>query len=340
MEPVVKCKKLSAMLNSLLFIGLFSFYGCSEEDIDYQQLFKNILIEEKGNVKSGTSLDDYTSELLLADPYILCDDDGYYAYGTGVNCSYGLEVFYSNDLYTWENCGYVISKDIVDIEGDFWAPEVYKVGNKYLMYFANNNNGSYKIYVAQSDSPRGPFTDIKQLISNAIDPTLYFDKKGDAFIYYCSYSRGGQSICFNKLSDDMQSVTGTETFCFTHSLSWEGGISESPSVIKIDDYMLITYSAPGYTSQSYSVGLAVLDENENNWVKKSEPILSSNGIWFGTGHSTIFKDKNSELRIVFHAHNSGFQVHPRKTYIGRLFLVNGSLEVGNTFVIPRVLHNN
>lgn len=334
---ICKFKKLSSKLNFLLLICLFSFYGCTEEDIDYQQLFKSILIEEKGSVKSGTSLEEYTSQLLLADPYILCDDDGYYAYGTGTNCSYGLEVFYSKDLYTWENCGYVISKDIIDIEGVFWAPEVYKVGNKYLMYFANNN-GSYNIYVAQSDSPRGPFTDISLVKSNAIDPTLYFDDNGEAFFYYCSYSTGGQSICFNKLSDDMKSVTGKETFCFTHSLSWENGITEGPSVFKIGDKLFIAYSAPGYTSQSYSVGLAVFDEYENTWVKYTESILSSNGIWFGTGHCSVFKDQNSEMRIVFHAHNSRFQVHPRRAYIGRLYSNDSGISVGNSFVIPHILN--
>ena len=324
------------MLNSLLFIGLFSFYGCSEEDIDYQQFFKNILIEEKGNVKSGTSLDDYTSELLLADPYILCEDDGYYAYGTGVNCSYGLEVFYSNDLYTWENCGYVISKDIVDIEGAFWAPEVYKVGNKYLMYFANNNNGSYKIYVAQSDSPRGPFTDLSVVKSNAIDPTLFFDKDGAAYLFSSGFFEGTQRIYRNKLSEDLKLIDGEEELCVLPYLPWEKAIVEGPSVFTYSDNTYLTYSGDGYTSQAYSIGIASYNNETKEWIKEGTPILFSNGIWYGIGHCSVFYDHNQELRLVFHAHNSVSSVHPRIAYIGKLYIIDNHCSVGNTFIVPKV----
>lgn len=323
------------MLNSLLFIGLFSFYGCSEEDIDYQQLFKNILIEEKGIVKSGTSLDDYTSELLLADPYILCDDDGYYAYGTGVNCSYGLEVFYSNDLYTWENCGYVISKDIVDIEGAFWAPEVYKVGNKYLMYFANAGNG-YNTYVALSDSPKGPFSEAKIIVTNAIDPTIFTDDNGDSYIYYSGFLNGEQKIYCRKLSDDLTSVVGDETLCVSPNIPWEGSIVEGPSVFKYNNHLFLAYSGQVYTSPSYSIGLAELNQTGGSYEKMMEPILSANGIWYGTGHCSLFYDNNSDLRIVFHAHNSIDNVHPRRTYIGRFYCDNGKIVIGNKFVIPHI----
>ena len=39
------------------------------------------------------------------------------------------------------------------------------------------------------------------------------------------------------------------------------------------------------------------------------------GNLIGVGHHALFTDKDGKLRIVFHAHNSSTQIHPRQMYI-------------------------
>lgn len=323
----------------ILLVGeMFLVSSCSE-DVDYAKTFDSVLIErEDSDPQSGKSFDDYTSDLLLADPFILKDDDGYYVYGTGPKCSTGIEAYYSKDLFNWEYCGFVFLKEQAGLKGTMWAPEVYKRGNKYLIYFTDAGTGYKNTYVAQSDSPKGPFTDPKFIVSNALDPTLFIDN-GDSYLFCSGSAEGTQRIYYSKLSEDMTSIIGDKKICVFPDLPWEGTIVEGPSVFKYNNHLYLAYSGQVYTSLSYSVGLSYFSLDDGSCKKMTEPILTSNGIWFGTGHCSFFYDNNSDLRIVFHAHNSINKVDPRRTYIGRIYNANGNLVVGNTFVIPHVLNN-
>ena len=72
-------------------------------------------------------------QLMLADPYILPDDGTYYMYGT--SSPNGIVVYESKDLKTWEGpCGnategLALHKEDSWGEKNFWAPEVYRMGN-------------------------------------------------------------------------------------------------------------------------------------------------------------------------------------------------------------------
>lgn len=73
----------------------------------------------------------------LADPFILLYDGVYYAYGTGAGS--GIEVWTSRDLSTWERAkgnardGLALHRTDVWGEKWFWAPEVYRLNDKFHM---------------------------------------------------------------------------------------------------------------------------------------------------------------------------------------------------------------
>lgn len=75
----------------------------------------------------------------LADPFILLYDGVYYAYGTGAGS--GIEVWTSRDLSTWERAkgnardGLALHRTDVWGEKWFWAPEVYRLNDKFHMEF-------------------------------------------------------------------------------------------------------------------------------------------------------------------------------------------------------------
>lgn len=81
----------------------------------------------------------------LADPFILLYDGVYYAYGTGAGS--GIEVWTSRDLSTWERAkgnardGLALHRTDVWGEKWFWAPEVYRLNDKFYMYFDRFNDG-------------------------------------------------------------------------------------------------------------------------------------------------------------------------------------------------------
>jgi len=96
-----------------------------------------------------------TSELAIADPFIYYSKqkDTYYAYGT-TNANEGFECYSSKDLKTWKYEKFVLKKGN-DIWGnkDFWAPEVYHVNGKYIMYYSAEE----RMCAAISNNPLGPF---------------------------------------------------------------------------------------------------------------------------------------------------------------------------------------
>ena len=76
-----------------------------------------------------------------AKPFILLYDGVYYAYGTGAGS--GIEVWTSRDLSTWERAkgnardGLALHRTDVWGEKWFWAPEVYRLNDKFYMYFTS-----------------------------------------------------------------------------------------------------------------------------------------------------------------------------------------------------------
>ncbi|MGN1256591.1 MAG: family 43 glycosylhydrolase, partial [Bacteroidaceae bacterium] len=94
------------------------------------------------------------SQVPLADPYILLEDGTYYAYGT--YDADGIRCYSSTDLKYWRYRGLALSKSNTTENRWFWAPEVYHVGNRYIMYYSANEH----LYAATSLKPTGPFRQV------------------------------------------------------------------------------------------------------------------------------------------------------------------------------------
>ena len=153
--------------------------------------------------------------LKFGDPFLLHASDGrYYMYGTSMED--GFEAYVSDDLNNWEPCGRVYQGGQADQWNVdcFWAPEVYERNGKYYMFFSANykenptNEGeNFKIGVAVSDSPEGPFKDLyDRPIFNPeypiIDANVFFDDEtGRCFLYFsrCCYKHSVESEIADKL---------------------------------------------------------------------------------------------------------------------------------------------
>ncbi|WP_189605795.1 glycoside hydrolase family 43 protein [Salinimicrobium marinum] len=167
-------------------------------------IFLNSCKSKEGNVESKddfTETEMYSNPLNVefGDPYILNnEDDTYYLYGTGGGAVDGFATYSSTDLVNWEFQGQVYKGNTEDswaIDA-FWAPEVYKFDDKYYMFFSaqwknnpNNELENFKIGVAVSDSPKGPFEDLQNqpLFDPGypiIDANVYQDEDGKFYLYY------------------------------------------------------------------------------------------------------------------------------------------------------------
>lgn len=283
------------------------------------------------------------SQIPLADPYILLDGDTYYAYGT--NDANGIRCYTSDDLRVWKYEGLALNKTNTTETQWFWAPEVYRIGNKYIMYYSANEH----LYAATATSPKGPFKQVgsyqmEKLIGNekCIDSHVFIDEDSTAYIFFVRFT-DGNCIWQAKLSDDfITPVEGTLRKCFAASQSWElkmGRINEGPNIIKQGRRYYLTYSGNHYESQDYAVGYAYTTNiATGTWTKyTNNPILRRWDDLVGTGHHSLFYDKEGALRIVFHTHNSTESIHSRLMYIGTMQFRSNNLVMLNDPVIRPTL---
>ena len=167
-----------------------------------------------------------------ADPGAMVDNDGtFYIYAGHDICPpphnyYKIDewcVFSSKDMKTWtEHQVPLKASDFSWAEGEAWASQVIRKGDKYYWYVTvehKNVDGKdgKAIAVAVSDSPIGPFKDARgsALVTNDmttqytgifwddIDPTVIIDKDGTPYLIW------GNTQCYiAKLKDNMVELDG------------------------------------------------------------------------------------------------------------------------------------
>lgn len=155
----------------------------------------------------------------FGDPFLVHASDGrYYMYGTSENGLDGFEAYVSDDFVDWKKIGQVYKGGTPEQwnVNCFWAPEVYEHDGKYYMFYSanskdnpNNEEENFKIGVAVSDSPAGPFTDlynrpIFEIDYPVIDANVLFDDLGKCYIYYsrCCYKHPVDSEIAEKAKND------------------------------------------------------------------------------------------------------------------------------------------
>lgn len=288
---------------------------------------------------------EYTTPVMLGDPFILLHDGVYYAYGT--NASDGIEVFTSNDLNTWSRQP-KLALHKRDSYGDrwFWAPEVYyiKEKNKFMMYYTAEEH----ICVASSDSPLGPFVQDEQkpMIENekCIDNSLFIDDDGKPYLYFVRFNDGSCNWVA-ELEDDLKTIKKeTMKQCTNVSQDWEkvqGRVNEGPFVMKHKGIYYMTYSANHYESPYYGVGYATATSPIGPWTKYDKnPILQKPENLMGTGHHAMFYDKEGQLKMAFHSHYSKATILPRVMHIINVNYTNDAtpvMELSGDVVSPIVL---
>lgn len=124
------------------------------------------------------------------------------------------------------------AEDIPWVSKQLWAPDAATRDGKYYLYFpARDKQGIFRIGVAVSDKPEGPFTADPEPIkgSFSIDPAVFVDDdaKQEAYMYFGGLW-GGQLQCYQKGNDVFDaSLQGP------HEPSGEGVYALGPKVARL-----------------------------------------------------------------------------------------------------------
>ena len=275
--------------------------------------------------------------LALPDPFILYHDGVYYAYGS--RNEEGIPVYTSDDMLNWKYHGIAFHKDNAWSDKLFWAPEVYKVKDRFVMYVTVN----WHISAAFADSPCGPFIQDKNTPiwphERSIDNSLFIAPDGQAYVFWNRGDPNGVYVA--EVESDLVTVrAGTLRLCVTPELPWEtiqNTICEGPFCIEHEGKYILTYSVNDYRSQDYSIGAAEADSPLGPWKKYDQPLLRRPGRLVGTGHHSFFHDKDGKMRAVFHAHYSETEIHPRLTYITDVTFTDGKIALSPEYTALKVI---
>lgn len=147
------------------------------------------------------------------DPAVLKTDDGYWLVATSNDAPDAFPVLHSADLEAWTHRGFVFPAGAAPDwaahgrnVGDFWAPEMAKVGDEYwLVYTARQSSHALAIGLAKAPHPTGPWTDIGQplisgfainttglpddpaqpmLSGGVIDSHIFIDTDGERYLFW------------------------------------------------------------------------------------------------------------------------------------------------------------
>lgn len=176
----------------------------------------------------------------------------YYLYGTGGDSNFGFMVYTSSDLKNWSgpkgvSNGYALKEGDVFGDKGFWAPQVFRLNNKFYMAYTANEN----IAIAVSDNPLGPFTQtVKKPLEapfKQIDPFIFTDDDGKVYLYHVRLQNGNR-IFVARMKDDLSAIKPEALKeCIHASDAWENTekaewpVAEGPTVLKHGGlYYLIT----------------------------------------------------------------------------------------------------
>jgi xylan 1,4-beta-xylosidase len=199
------------------------------------------------------------------DPSIVKTGDDYYLVNSTFSYFPGLPVWHSKDLKNWKQIGNVISRTSqIDFLGErmtrgLFAPGIsYYMGTYYLTCTDIEHEGNF---VVTAKNPAGPWSNpIKIPQVKGIDPSIFFDDNGKAYIVYNSdapdykplYS-GHRTIKIYEFDPVALKVVGEEKILVN------GGVDitkkpvwiEGPHILKRNDWYYL-YAAEGGTSVNHS----------------------------------------------------------------------------------------
>ncbi len=199
------------------------------------------------------------------DPSICRVGSDYYLVTSSFSYFPGLPIFHSSDLANWKQIGHVMDRpEQLDLDGlgvsrGIFAPAIrYHDGVFYVTCTLVDKDGNF---VVTSKKPEGPWSNpvwIPQI--NGIDPSMFFDENGKAYIVYNSIAPdakplydGHRTLRMYEFDVANLKVTGDEVILVN------GGVDlakkpiwiEAPHIFKKDSFYYLI-AAEGGTAEQHS----------------------------------------------------------------------------------------
>lgn len=213
--------------------------------------------------------------------------------------------FSSTNMVDWKEEGVALRANDFDwASGDAWASQVIERDGKFYFYstVSHATIEGKAIGVAVSDSPTGPFVDAigAALITNDmttdreiswddIDPTVFIDEGGQAYLYW-----GNQSCKWVKLKNNMTEIDGDINYVDLPNFT------EAPWIHKKGDWYYLSYAYQFPERIAYAMSRSP----EGPWEYKG--LLNEVAGNCNTNHQSIIGYKGKDYFIY---HNGALPIH-------------------------------
>ncbi len=286
---------------------------------------------------------------VFADPCIIEHEGKYYAYATedygewkpsddpleNVSNKKIVPILESEDLVHWyfKNAAFTdLKKPSWGTYGaNVWAPDVVKIGDKFIMYYALSVWGDPDpgIGIATADHPLGPWTDQGKLftsseigVNNSIDPAVFLAQDGNVYMIWGSF-RGLYGV---RLTQDGLALEGGLEYARENKTLVAGldtaeafnlATYEAPYIVYKDGYYYLFVSSGSCCegqSSTYHVRVArstnplgpYYDDKGNDMLGTSRGavVVQGGDDFVGVGHNAVIQDDAGNWYLVYHGYDT------------------------------------
>ena len=261
------------------------------------------------------------------------DGSGYYVYATG----HGVVIWHSKDLRNWKRIGRVFERHVPAwseqaIPGcdGIWAPDIQYMDGRYYLYYSVSTFGSQRsvigLAVNQTLDPANPsyrWEDRGLVLEsrpersdyNAIDPAMFADDDGKAYLYWGSYWTGIKGVEINRRTGKPPSSQPPNTALARRSPRGDTPDIEAPFVIKRKGYYYLMASwdfCCAGTDSSYKVVIGrskkplgpFTDQDQRPMLDGGGTVMLASDVrWRGPGHNSFLQTRQGDF-VVHHTYDA------------------------------------
>ena len=231
-------------------------------------------------------------------------------------CMEDYHVYSSENLTDWKDEGMIVTQNkvpwVMPDSYSMWAPDCIERNGKYYFYFPTAPKDTivygrgFRIGVAVADHPAGPFVPQPLPIQNVrgIDPNVFIDKDGQAYLYWSAGNIYGAKLKENmlELDSDVDTLGVLPT----------KGLKEGPYMFERKGIYYLTYphvenkiERLEYATGSHPLGPfafagVIMDESPTGCWTNHHSILPFNNQWYLFYHHNDYSpafDKARSVRI-------------------------------------------
>ncbi|WP_320111044.1 glycoside hydrolase family 43 protein [Draconibacterium orientale] len=286
-----KSNSKAGLKRIMLFIALFLSFN----------LFAQVAPNPFAKAPEPEATVSYTNPVLpgfYSDPSVCRVGDDYYLITSTFEYFPGVPIFHSKDLVNWQQIGHCIHRkeQIPNGLNIFAATLRYHDGTFYMI--TTNITGGGNFFVSATN-PAGPWSDPIWVDVPGIDPDLFWDEDGKAYIISSPFILYEVDLKTGKLSEGKKVWNGTG-----------GRYAEGPHIYKKDGWYYLM-AAEGGTEEAHSETIArsnsiwgpYTDNPANpilthcNAAGQGKPIQ-------GIGHADIIQAHDNSWWMVFHGYRN------------------------------------